>query len=337
MAMWRDLYLSLANAEPGMQVGVLFVTLFGLLGVAAVATLRVGLRDDLSPLGRARLAQWRRDLNAAWLGAVVFWVAWISKPWGAALLFAVISFLALREFITLTPTRRSDHRTLALAFFVVLPAQYLLAAGQYFDLFSVFIPVYVFAALPIVSVLAGDAQQFLARNARIQWGVMVCVFGLSHAPALLVLDLPSFGGRGAFLVFFLVATTLAGHVGYVVASQRPQRRPRGEGPPARGIDKRFSYAALGLGTGLAALVGVLLGWITPFGWLQAGLMAALAGATGIVGALIMQALKIEAGVRVWGNQPALTGAVGLLDRIAPLAFSAPLFFHTANGYFRPVG
>lgn len=333
--MWQSLYLQLAHASPAVQVGVLFVTLFGLLAVASIATLRLGLRDDLSVLARARLAQWRRDLHAAWLGAVVFWVAWVSQPWGATLLFAVISFLALREFITLTPTRRSDHRTLALAFFVVLPVQYVLAGGRFFDLFGVFIPVYVFAALPVVSALAGDAQQFLARNARIQWGIMVCVFGLSHAPALLILNLPGFAGRGAFLVFFLVATTLAGHATYVAMSQRPHRRSA-VGPAARGIDKRFSYTAVAAGSGAAAATGLLLGWITPFTFVQAAAMGALAGATGIVGALVMVALKKEAGVRSWGNQLAVTGAVGLLDRIAPLAFSAPLFFHTANGYWRPV-
>jgi hypothetical protein len=76
-------------------------------------------------------------------------------------------------------TRRGDHRSLILAFFVVLPLQYVLVGTRRFDLFTVFIPVYVFLAIPVVSALAGDPQRFLERNAKIQWGIMVCVYGLS--------------------------------------------------------------------------------------------------------------------------------------------------------------
>jgi phosphatidate cytidylyltransferase len=169
------------------QVALLFVALFGALAVAsAVVSLRSITRDDEE--GALREKQLRRDLGALWLGALVFWVAWLSGPMGSTLAFGVISFLALREFITLAHTRRGDHRSLILAFFVVLPLQYLIVGLRRFDLFSVFIPVYVFLAIPVVSALAGDPQRFLERNAKIQWGIMVCVYGLSHAPALLLLD-----------------------------------------------------------------------------------------------------------------------------------------------------
>ena len=89
------------------------------------------------------------DLRALWVGALVFWVAWVSGPVGATLAFGAFSFLALREFITLAHTRRSDHRSLMLAFFVVLPLQFVLAGSRSFDLFTVFIPVYVFLAIPV--------------------------------------------------------------------------------------------------------------------------------------------------------------------------------------------
>ena len=135
----------------------------------------------------------------------MFWLAWVSGAAGATLLFAVFSFLALREFVTLMQTRRADHRSLMLAFFVVLPVQYVLAGSRSFDLFTVFIPVYVFLAIPVLSALGGDPLRFLERNAKIQWGVMVCVFGLSHAPALLLLDFPRVHDRGA------VPRVLPGH------------------------------------------------------------------------------------------------------------------------------
>ena len=80
----------------------------------------------------------------------------VAGPVGSTLLFGFVSFLALREFVTLTHTRRGDHRSLLLAFFVVLPLQYVLVGSRQFDVFTVFIPVYVFFAIPVVSALAND-------------------------------------------------------------------------------------------------------------------------------------------------------------------------------------
>ncbi|MCA0243244.1 MAG: phosphatidate cytidylyltransferase [Proteobacteria bacterium] len=309
------------------QVALLFVGLFGLLLLASIVmALRSITRDDDERFQRER--PYRRDLRALWLGAVVFWVSWISGPVGATLAFGVLSFLALREFITLAHTRRGDHRSLILAFFVVLPLQYLIVGLKRFDLFSVFIPVYVFLAIPVISALAGDPRRFLERNAKIQWGIMVCVFGLSHAPALLLLDLPRFQDRGAFLLFFLVMVTAAAQIAQELASRRLRRAP-----VARQIDRSFSWRAFGLGVAAAAVVGALLFWITPVKPGTAAAMGALAGGCGTLGELVMRALKKDAGVRWWGNRSSVTGAVGLLDRVAPLCFAAPVFFHAVRWYF----
>lgn len=310
------------------QVALLFVALFGLLLlVTAAEVLRAATREGLDEAGQQRVAGFRRDLRAVWIGAVVFWVSWISGPVGATLAFGVLSFLALREFITLVHTRRSDHRSLILAFFIVLPLQYLLVGLRTFDLFTVFIPVYVFLAIPALSALAGDPERFLERNAKIQWGVMVCVFGLSHAPALLLLDMPRFGGRGAFLVFFLVVTTATAQIVQELMSRWLRRRP-----VARHIDRSFSYRAWGSGAAAAALVGGALVWITPFRLLPTMAMAGAVAACGTLGDFVMRALKKDAGVQTWGNHPSITGAVGLLDRVAPLCFAAPVFFHSVRWY-----
>ena len=309
------------------QVALLFVALFGLLLLASIAmSLRSITRDDDDRFQRE--LQLRRDLRAVWVGAAVFWVSWISGPVGATLAFGVFSFLALREFITLAHTRRGDHRSLILAFFIVLPLQYLIVGLERFDLFSVFIPVYVFLAIPVVSALAGDPERFLERNAKIQWGIMVCVFGLSHAPALILLDLPRFAGRGAFLLFFLVIVSAAAQIAQEAASRQLRRRPT-----VRQIDRSFSWRAWGLGLLFAAAVGAALFWITPVGPGRAAAMAALAGGCGTLGDLVMRALKKDAGVRFWGNRSSVTGAVGLLDRVAPLCFAAPVFFHAVRWYF----
>jgi phosphatidate cytidylyltransferase len=317
---------NLRNWSADQQVALLFVTLFGVL-LAGSLLAAWWLRH--APEGDERAHRTMRDVRALWIGAVVFWVAWISGPVGATLAFGVFSFLALREFITLAHTRRGDHRSLILAFFVVLPLQYVIAGGRYFDLFSVFIPVYVFLAIPVASALAGDPERFLERNAKIQWGIMVCVYGLSHAPALLLLEFRNSAGRGAFLVFFLVMATAAAQIVQELASRWLRRRP-----VARRIDRSFSYRAFGAGVAAAALMGLLLFWITPFKAGQAMVMAAIAGAAGTLGELVMRALKKDAGVRWWGNTASVTGAVGLLDRVAPLCFAAPVFFHSVRWYFR---
>jgi phosphatidate cytidylyltransferase len=309
------------------QVALLFVTLFGALVLASLLVLVHTLRHPESESDERRL-RLQRDLRAVWIGAMLFWLSWVSGPVGATLAFGIFSFLALREFITLVHTRRGDHRSLLLAFFVALPLQYLLVGVRAFDLFTVFVPVYVFLAIPVASALAGDPERFLERNAKIQWGIMVCVYGLSHAPALLLLELPRFAGRGAFLLFLLVMATGAAQIVQELASRKLRRRP-----VARQIDRSFSYRAWALGVLAAAAVGAALFWITPVDPLEAAVAAALAGAAGNLGELVMRALKKDAGVRFWGNRSSVTGAVGLLDRVAPLCFAAPVFFHSVRWYF----
>jgi phosphatidate cytidylyltransferase len=318
---------ALRDWSSNQQVGLLFVVLFGLLLLISAVHALWGIRDR-GEAAAGRHQRFGRDLGAVWVGAAVFWLAWVSGAVGATLLFGVFSFLALREYITLLHTRRSDHHSLILAFFVVLPLQFVLVGTRSFDLFSVFIPVYVFLAIPVVSALAGDPERFLQRNATIQWGIMVCVYGLSHAPALLLLDFPKHQGRGAFLLFFLVMVAAAAQIAQEAASRHLRRRPA-----ARHIDRSFSWRAFGLGVAAAGGVGTALYWITPFQPLQALAMAAIAGASGTLGEFVMKALKKDAGVRYWGNTASVTGAVGLLDRVAPLAFAAPVFFHSVRWYF----
>lgn len=335
--------------SPDEQTGLLFAVVFGLLTLATAAGLLRGLREPISPAllrGRAAL---RRDLRAVWAGALLFWAAWLGGPLGATLLFGLFSFLALREFITLMHTSRGDHRALILAFFVVLPLQYALVGTRHFDLFSVMIPVYAFLALPVASALAGDPQRFLERNAKIQWGIMVCVYGLSHAPALLLLDFPRHADRGAFLVFFLVVVVGVAQLVHNLAAAR-----LGGPAMARQISRRFRWRAWMAACAAAGLSGALLYWATPFKPLQAMALGLIAAAAGLLGELVMQALKRDAGVRHWGHRvggpawggvstasgemrsdliPAVTGAVGLLDRIAGLCFAAPVFFHAVRWYF----
>ena len=318
---------SLRTLNPDEQVALLFAILFGALLLVSAGAALYSLRDREGKASDA-LQRFLRDLRAVWIGMTLFWAAWISGPVGSTVFFGLFSFLALREFITLQHTRRSDHRTLILAFFIVLPLHYVIVATRHFDLFTVFIPVYVFFAVPVVSALAGDPERFLERNAKIQWGIMVCVYGLSHAPALLLLEFKRYEGRGAFLLFFLVLVAVVAQVVQELASRWLRRRP-----VARHISRSFSFRAWLLGAFVAAWAGAALYWITPFKAGQALVLAFIAAGAGPLGELVMRALKRDAGVQYWGNRSSVTGAVGLLDRIAPLCFAAPVFFHSVRWYF----
>jgi len=322
----------LKHWPPADQIALLFALLFGLLLLITAGGVLYRLKNPVEELAinpRSARAQFQRDLNASWVGALLFWLAWISGPAGSTILFGLFSFFCLREFITLQHTTRSDHRTLIAAFFIVLPLQYIVVANRRFDLFTVLIPVYAFLAIPVISALSGDPKRFLERNAKIQWGIMVCIYGLSHAPALLLLEFPRYAGKGAFLLFFLVTVVSVAQIVQEVVSRSVRSLPT-----VRAISRSFSKRAWWSGALAGAFVGALLYWVTPFKAGQAFVMAFIAAASGTLGALVMKAMKREAGIHYWGNRSGITGAVGLLDRVAALCFAAPIFFHSVRWYFK---
>ena len=165
------------------------------------AILKSRVRSDS---GRAVVQNLNSRIQAWWIMIAIVALVFLMGKNATVVLFAFISFLALREFITLTPTRRGDHVPLFLSFFVLIPVQYFLIADGWYGLFAVFIPVYAFLLLPAFAALAEDTEGFLERTAKIQWAVMVTVFCVSHAPALLLLDIPGYHGQDALLILYLL-------------------------------------------------------------------------------------------------------------------------------------
>ena len=323
----------LRSLSPTQQVGTLFVIVFGFLLIASAVAFMLSLHEHqdeaVAKRRRSDLQNFDGILRTSWLMVLVFWIGWLSGDWVAIALFALISFFALREFLTLSPTRRGDHRGLVLAFFAVLPAQYWLVGTEHFDLFTVFIPVYVFLAIPVASALANDPQRFLERNAKLQWGIMVCIYGMSHVPALLLLEFPKYEGRNAFLVFFLVIVVQTSTVVQHLASRRFQRAPA-----APQISQSFNWPSWWTGIAVASVLGTLLAGITPFVPGQAFAMSFIACAAGSLGHLVMKALKRDRGIPIWGpGNASVTGAGGLLDWVDSLCFAAPVFFHSVRWYF----
>ncbi|TBW03345.1 phosphatidate cytidylyltransferase [Azotobacter chroococcum] len=259
-------------------------------------------------------------INAWWVMVAVLGGAFWLGHGAVILLFFAVSFFALREFITLTPTRGSDYPALVAAFYFVLPAQYLLIAYDWYGLFSIFIPVYVFLLLPILAALGGDITAFLERAAKVQWGTMIAVFCISHVPALLNLDIPEYAGRNLLLIAWLVLVVqLSDVLQYVCGKLFGKRRIAPRLSPSKTVE---GFAG---GIALATLTGVALYWITPFNLWQAALIALIVTLLGFFGGLVMSAIKRDRGVKDWGHM--IEGHGGMLDRLDSVCFAAPIFFH----------
>lgn len=304
------------------------ILLTGVVALLALGSL-IGLvlsRLVVTPPGQAVVANLNARVRAWWVMVAVFAVALATGGLGSVLLFGLTSFLALREFITLTPTHRADHRTLFWAFFVFLPIQYVLVAMKWYGLFAIFIPVYAFLLVPVRSVLAGDTEDFLARTAKIQWGLMIAVYCVSYAPALLMLEIPGYAGRNATLLLFLVVVVQLSDVMQYVFGKTLGRRPIA---PSVSPNKTVEGTIGGIAA--ATLAGGALWWATPFGFWQALAISLLICLAGFAGGLCMSAIKRDRGVKDFGAL--IEGHGGVLDRIDSLCFSAPIFFHVVRYWY----
>ena len=231
---------------------------------------------------RSVIANLNSRIRAWWVMVGIFAVAFLAGPIATLLLFASMSFFALREFVTLTPTKPADHMPLFLCFFVLIPLQYALIGYDWYGLFAILIPVYAFLILPAVAALAGDPDRFLERSAKIQWAVMVTVYCVSYTPALLLLRIPGYEGQDALLIFFLLLIAQMSDVLQYVFGKLFGRRLL-----APTVSPSKTVAGL-VGGGLAATaVGGAMYWITPFSPLQALGMSLVIVVMGFLGGLAL--------------------------------------------------
>lgn len=264
-------------------------------------------------------------IQAWWTMTVTIGLALLAGRIGVVVLFAFVSFTALREFLTIAPTRRGDHQALVMAFFVVLPFQYFLVSVEWAGFYEVFIPVYAFLFLPILSALKSDTRNFMERTGTIQWGLMVTVFCISHIPALLSLRIPGYEGRNAFLIVFLVLIVQGGDILHHVCSRfcgRHQIAPQVS--PNKTVEGFFGSIAA------ATLLGMLLSWMTPFSAAEAALVSLAITLMGFFGGLVLSAMKRDRGVKDWGT--AADGS-GMLDRVASVCFAAPVYYHIVRHWW----
>ena len=306
----------------------LIYLLGSVLGILVVSSI-IGFvlaRRVQSEKGKATVANLNARTRSWWLMAAVFGGVLLLGPLFTTVLFALLSFLAMREFITLNRTERADHEVLFWAFFVILPLHYFLVGIRWYGMFTIFIPVYAFVFIPFRRVLSGDTKNFLASTAKIQWALLVCVYAVSHMPMILALPIEGYEGRNATLVLFFVLTVQLSDVLQYVWGKTCGRHPVA---PNVSPSKTWEGTLGGIGTTVA--ISTCLWWATPFTPWQAALMALLICTAGFFGGLVMSAIKRDLGAKDWGST--IAGHGGFMDRIDSLCFAAPLFFHLCGFYF----
>ena len=273
---------------------------------------------------RAFLMRTQRYLGTFWWMFLIAVLTGLFGLVGGLIASTVLSFIALREFITLTPVKIGDHRALSIAFFVLIPLQYILIGFSEFGLFTVLIPVYAFLLLPVITVIRQDTDRFLTRNASLQWGLMVTVYCISHMVAILNIETVqgfSNGRRALFLLFFLVlvrASALSQHVAdyYLRNASRRIAEP---------INSRYTWNGLIISAAFAAILGASLAWLTPLDSWQAFIAGGLIAVSSVMGRLVMRGIAMSMGIRDWGD---VTGREqGVLDRLDGVIYAAPVFFH----------
>ena len=324
-----------------------------LLGVVLVLLIvafivgRVLRRQPESFINPGVVRTFNQRVRAWWLMYAILIFGFLLGPSATVILFGLVSFWALREFITMTPTRRGDHKALFWTFFLLTPLQYVLVLflrlSDYpwvYGLFSILIPVYASIFIPARIAFADDSKRFLERIAKIQTALLVCVYSLSHAPALLFLELRqsdlklwevtsngvTLEGSRAGLLFYFVLMAQLGDVLTYMCGKLIGRTVIAPNINASRTWEGFLGGVLG-----TTVVGSVLWWATPFKFWEAGCLAGVIAVMGFAGGMTMSAIKRDRGVRDYGTL--VTGHVGVLDRIDSICFAAPVFFHLTRTFF----
>lgn len=273
----------------------------------------------------AYLTNFSRRMRMSWVIFIVLGIAFSLGFFGLTIFFMLVSFLALREFVSIMHLKPSDYWPIFCSFYIFLPLQYFFVVTDLQFLFFIFIPVYVFLLSPILSVLAEDDDQFFERASKFQWSQIACIYCLSYLPAIAGMDLRG----GAFqsttlLIYFIAVISASDSFQYIFGNQF------GRNKVAPKLSPNKTWEGTIYGILAAAVVGAGLYWLTPYTWWQSFLMSMAICAIGFMGGLVMSGIKRSLKIKDWGDILGAHG--GILDRVDAMIFAAPLFYHM-NKYF----
>ncbi|MDQ3446645.1 MAG: phosphatidate cytidylyltransferase [Pseudomonadota bacterium] len=308
----------------GLTLNETFLAIFCALAILSLIATGAGqwvTSRTMDTVRLTRLAIVNSRVHSSWSVLALFTVAFVIGPNALLVVFALASFFALREFVSLTPIKSSDHWALVVAFYLVIPAQYLLLGFGRANLFAVFIPVYVFLLLPVVMAIKQDTELYLQRVAKVQWGLMISVYCVSHAPAIATLPIRGFEDRGPLLLLFFLMILFLTDLLQVIASTLLG------GTPLKVNLNKTAKGALTGGAG-GVLIGTALWWLTPFLWWQAFGMSVLIVGSGFMGTVVLSLVKRSLGAQPWDSEFVLTR--GVLERLDALMFAAPVFWQVTR-------
>lgn len=291
-------------------------------GIALLLCVASGLSISLQRRRPERdYSELRQRVRTWWIIVAVFAAAVLINRATSVIVLGLISFLAFKEYLSLIPTRRADHRVLFWAY-LAIPVQYYWVWEGWYGLFIIFIPIYVFLWLPMRMILIGETQGFLRAIGTLHWGLMICVFSLSHMAFMLVLPVENNPGGGAMgnLIYLIFLTEINDVAQYLWGKSLGKRKI----VPKVSPNKTFAgfWGGIFSTAALAMLLAPSLTPLTRIEGLGAGLLIGLAG---FVGDVTISALKRDLGVKDSGSL--LPGHGGILDRLDSLTYTAPLFFH----------
>lgn len=299
------------------------IALFAGIGVVLIVATAIGLVLKTS-VARGQPHGGIDNLNARikawWVMVLISGFAFLLGRAGVMLLFLFLSIVALREFMSVTCARERTPPALASSFVIVLPMQYLLVYAGWYGAYATFVPLCAFLILPITVADPGDARRGFTDAANVQWGLMTCVYCISHVPALLTLDIPGYEGRDVLLIVFLMLVVQSSDVLQYIWGKLFGRRK-----VAPTVSPSKTWEGLLGGVASATTLGAALYWITPFAAWQAALMALAITVAGFLGGLVMSQIKRDCGVKDWGDL--IEGHGGMLDRLDSVVFAAPAFFY----------
>ncbi len=295
---------------------------WGLGGVVALLTAAAviaGLLPVLRPGGDFR--ELRLRINSWWVMVALLSAALLAGWQATLLLFMLISFVALREFLSLAPTRRED-RLIILAAYLAIPVSYAFIALDIYGIFLVIIPVYAFLLTPFLMAIMGQTRAYLSTVAMFHWALMTCVYNLSHVPFLMRVpeSEPLPAGAAGLVLLVRVATEVTDVAQYVWGKLLGRHKITPKVSPNKTWE-----GFLGGWVSTAALIWFLGPYLAPLEGLGLAIVALSLPVAGFAGDVTMSAIKRDIGVK--DTSRLIPGHGGLLDRVDSLTFTAPLYFH----------
>ncbi|HIS89334.1 TPA: phosphatidate cytidylyltransferase [Candidatus Avigastranaerophilus faecigallinarum] len=260
-------------------------------------------------------------MKSFWIIVILFTIAFMFNKLTAVFFIMLISYLALKEFFSMIPTRRSDRRVLLWAY-LSIPIQFYFIYTNWIVMFYLFIPLYLFILIPLRMVMVGDTEGFLKSCGIIHWALMTCVYAIGYFAVYFSIpnEINPQGGALGLLLFILIITISNDFMQYVFG------KSMGKNKITPNVSPNKTWEGFIGGAISTAVLSMLIAPIlTPLSIIQAGIVGLIIAIAGFFGDITMSAIKRDIGVKDTGAL--LPGHGGILDRLDSMIFTVPLFFH----------